>query len=288
MPAVRGQRHDRHDPGPQAGQREHHELPAVGQLDHDPVTARQAEATAEPGGQRVGPGRQGRVAEPRRAVHHGGHLRPGPRGGREFGAEGRPAPPPGGRVGAGRLRGQGTIPSVIGATMGRLLAGPEDSVQRDQAVAVTRSGLISISSRPGRRPAGRPAGPAPRPGPARSATGPPRATRRAARGRPARRAFRRPQRRSAGPGPTADVRQRLGRHTAQARAATTGPNTGSRRAPTTQVHAGGSHRLDQDTGHAPAASQPGPAPASSSPGVADRPGAPRRRRSCARPRRRAA
>jgi hypothetical protein len=39
VPAVRGQRHHRHDPGAQAGEREHDELPAVRQLDDDPVAA---------------------------------------------------------------------------------------------------------------------------------------------------------------------------------------------------------------------------------------------------------
>jgi hypothetical protein len=41
VPAVRGQRHDRDDPGAQAGQREHDEGPAVRQLDHDPVAGPQ-------------------------------------------------------------------------------------------------------------------------------------------------------------------------------------------------------------------------------------------------------
>ena len=41
VPAVRGQRHHRDDPGAQAGQREHDERPAVRQLDHDPVAGPQ-------------------------------------------------------------------------------------------------------------------------------------------------------------------------------------------------------------------------------------------------------
>ncbi len=36
---VRGQRHDRDDPGAQAAEGEHDELPAVGQLDDDPVSS---------------------------------------------------------------------------------------------------------------------------------------------------------------------------------------------------------------------------------------------------------
>jgi hypothetical protein len=56
--AVRGQRHDRDDPGPQAAQGEHGERPAVGQLDHDPVAAGQAQVIDEPAGQRVGSGQQ--------------------------------------------------------------------------------------------------------------------------------------------------------------------------------------------------------------------------------------
>jgi hypothetical protein len=50
VPAVRRQGHHRHDPGAQAAEGEDDELPAVGQLDDDPVVPRQAEVVDQAGG----------------------------------------------------------------------------------------------------------------------------------------------------------------------------------------------------------------------------------------------
>ena len=61
--AVRGQRHDRDDPGAQAGQGQDDELPAVGQLHDDPVARLEAEvAAAGPRRRRRGRRARGRSA----------------------------------------------------------------------------------------------------------------------------------------------------------------------------------------------------------------------------------
>ena len=108
--AVRGQGHHRHDPGAQAAQGEHGERPAVRQLDHDPVAALEPEFAGEPAGQRVGPGHQGRVADPGRAVDQGRRFFPGVGDGRDLGPEGLPAPPAGLLVLPGQVLGPGHGP----------------------------------------------------------------------------------------------------------------------------------------------------------------------------------
>ena len=102
VPAVRGQRHHRDDPGAQAGQGEHDERPAVRQLDHDPHPGPQPEP-GQPGGQRVGPGQQRRVADPGGAVDQGRRVRPGGGDRGDLGPEIPAAPPAGLRVLAGQV-----------------------------------------------------------------------------------------------------------------------------------------------------------------------------------------
>ena len=64
---VRGQRHHRDDPGAQARQGQDHELPAVRQLDDDPVAGPQAQP-GQPGRGGAGAAEQLRVGQPQLAV----------------------------------------------------------------------------------------------------------------------------------------------------------------------------------------------------------------------------
>ena len=73
--AVRRQRHDGHDARAQAAEGEHDELPAVGQLDDDPVLPHQAEVVDQPAGERVRAGGQGAVGEPDVAVDERDRVR---------------------------------------------------------------------------------------------------------------------------------------------------------------------------------------------------------------------
>ncbi len=150
--AVRGQGHDRHDPGAQARQGQDDELPAVGQLDDDAVIPLQSEVVDQAGGQRVGPGGQRAVGEPHVPVDEcdGVGVRVGD--GHEFGAQRRSSPPPpldvaprdllGPRDDPRGGRGGGTDAGHGRASLPRVSTASSAS----SPSAVTRSGLISTSS----------------------------------------------------------------------------------------------------------------------------------------------